>query len=105
MSLLSRAGSRLTTPPATDDFGYTSQKSVVQQETALAAKLAAKAERSAVRRDRFLDARQRTIGVRVRSADSRVAVCCGVVGGGGVACPWCGVQPLVVLRCRVVGGA
>ena len=66
-SVFRTAGGRITTPPgsATDGsgLGFSLQRSVLTEEAAKAAALAARADRSAVRRDRFLDARQRTIGV------------------------------------------
>ena len=65
--MLARAGNRIvTTPPGTGGGGldFTLQRSVLSVEQAKEASLAARAERAAERRERLLDPRQRTIGVR-----------------------------------------
>ena len=64
MSVFAAAGARLTTPPATDQYGLTPQTSVLQREAADRAKIAAKQDAAKARIARFQDSRALSMGVR-----------------------------------------
>jgi hypothetical protein len=63
-SVFRAAGGRIATPPTTDEYGYTSQTSVLQREAADRAKLAAKAEGRRLQQERLFDPALRGKAVR-----------------------------------------